>query len=94
MASHTTNRIQVVSGRSDIRYAANATPSSGSTGDQGTRYGRGISGRVRRRMITPIQTRMKASRVPIDVMWPSWLIGRKPPSADVNTSRSWSTTSR
>src|SRR6266496_3410219 len=36
-------------------------PSSGNSGDSGTRYGRGMSGLVRRRMITPMLTRTNAN---------------------------------
>jgi len=35
--------IQVASGRSFIRKMANATPSNGKTGENGTLYGRGMS---------------------------------------------------
>src|SRR6185312_7595220 len=78
MTSQLTAISQVLAGRYDIIRKHTRTPSEGTTGTQGVRYGRGSSGRVRLSTITPMQTRMKANSVPNDVMWPSQLMGRKP----------------
>src|SRR3954468_22355048 len=48
-----------------IRYRQASAESTGTTGDPGTRKGRGRSGRVRRRTGTAADTSTNANRVPM-----------------------------
>jgi hypothetical protein len=66
---------------------ANATPSNGKTGENGTRYGRGMSGRVRRRMMTPTFTRTNAKSVPMFTSSTILLSGTSAASTAISTPR-------
>ena len=74
----TRNRNHVSPVRLSIRNRQASTARAGSTGLNGTRKARGRSGRVRRRMMTPIETSMKANNVPMLTNSASASSGMKP----------------
>src|ERR1051325_1226572 len=61
------NRIQVTPGSCTIRYTQATMEMRGVSGTQGTRNGRGRSGSMRRRKITPADTSTNANSVPMFV---------------------------
>ena len=79
------NLIQVAPSKEVIIATHTKTPKIGNSGTNGTRYGRGNKGWVRRRMITPIQTMTKANSVPILVMCPNLEIGKNPAKRLIKT---------
>src|SRR5581483_2852258 len=65
IASHTTNRIQVITVRPIINPTQKTIEISGNHETKGTRKVRGRSGGLRRKKITPSDTRTNANNVPI-----------------------------
>ena len=78
MTNQMINRHQVSSSRESIIARQTKIPKNGNNGKNGTLKGLGISGFVYRKIITPAQTKMKASKVPMDVICPNFEIGKKP----------------
>src|SRR6185437_104921 len=67
MTSQMPKRIHVTVGNCHMRYAQAAIEMSGVSGTHGTRNGRGRSGSMRRRKITPADTSTNANNVPMFV---------------------------
>jgi hypothetical protein len=70
-AIHTKNRTQVAVVRLSIKENDASTDKIGTNGTSGVRNERSRSGRVWRRMMTPIATRMNANNVPMLTSWPT-----------------------
>src|SRR5215467_9172216 len=85
MISQTINRIQVSPGKKTIINKQVATPSIGTTGTKGVLNARGASGIFFLITSTPIQTRIKANKVPILVISPTTLAGTKAANKLTNT---------
>ncbi len=66
----------MVRGNESIKPSETPAPSSGTSGTQGVRNGRGTSGILRRRIHTPRHTMTKAERVPMLTSCASAEIGR------------------
>src|ERR1022692_4286945 len=64
-----------------------STPSMGTRGTNGVRYGRGALGFVFRMMMMPMHTITNANSVPILVISPSLEIVRKPENSETNTMK-------
>src|SRR5947207_5100209 len=75
MISQTINRIQVSPGKNTIINKQVPIPRIGTTGTNGVLKALGASGIFFLRINTPIQTRIKANKVPILVISPTTLAG-------------------
>lgn len=75
MASHTNNLNQVSNGKNTIMNKQVRTPKIGTNGTHGVLKALGASGWVLRMTNTPIQTRIKANKVPILVISPTTRAG-------------------
>jgi len=80
IAIHIISLAQVSQGNESIWRIQIPAPKMGISGTQGVLNGRGISGFLTLRMMIPMQTMAKASKVPIDTSSPRILIGRIPAS--------------
>ena len=78
MTSQITSRHQVSASNEVIIARHTKIPKNGNSGKHGHTYGLGISGWEYLNTITPAQTMIKASSVPIDVMCPNLEIGKTP----------------
>lgn len=78
------NRAQVIIGKLNMSNKQNIMPSVGIKGTSGQRKGRGRDASVRLKIITPVQTNIKAARVPMFVSSAAWPISIK--SADPATA--------
>ena len=85
MINHTINRIQVSPGKKTIINKQVPIPSTGTTGTKGVLNALGASGILFRNTSTPIQTRIKANKVPILVISPTTLAGTKAANKLTNT---------
>ena len=87
MAIQTTKRIQVSAVRFNISRTQATIAAIGSAGTNGIRNARCRSGRVRRRMITPAETKTKANSVPTLTISSSLVIGNSAAAAATTTRR-------
>lgn len=78
MAIHPNNRHQVSAGKEIICTRQIAAPNKGTNGTKGVLNALGALGDDFLRMITPIDTITKASKVPIDTNCPNKPIGKSP----------------
>src|SRR5687767_8638812 len=85
MFSQTRKRTHVMTGRLNIRYEHDAMPRIGNSGPNGTRNGRGASGRFTRSINTAAHTTTNANSVPMLVISPTTWICVKPATIATTT---------